>query len=125
MNAFDKEYGFDEKIANGNWFLIRGIRVKLAYMQSTKISGKVDSLRSIKKEQVGRELNENEHADIGSKVFCNQILLDWKMEGYPCTPENIAETIEKYPLFLQECMQVANNNKRFQDEVVKDTVKKL
>lgn len=124
MNIFDEEFGVDEKAVKGNWFFIRGIKVKLAYMQSTSIAGKVDSLRTMKKEKVGRELTEDEHSEIGSKVFCNQILLDWDVDDYPCTPENIRETIEKYPAFLQGCMNIANNNKSFQEKVVKDAVKK-
>lgn len=124
INDFDDAYGFDEELAEGNWFTIKGISVKLAFLNSPNVEAKVQDLRNKKSEQLNRELHYEEHEEIGTEIFLNDVLLDWKVKGLECTKENKLEMIKKYPRFLEDCFSISKNNKKFQQERIEEIVKK-
>lgn len=124
MNALDAAYGFDEDKAKGNWFILNGIKTKLAYMNHPEIEAKVQEKRNKKSEGLNRILTEEEHEEIGTDIFVNLVLLDWEIEDYPCTTENKLDAIKKYPKYLEDCFNVSRNNKKFQNKRIEETVKK-
>jgi len=127
---FGLAYGYDKDLANGKWFVINGIRVKLAYMNSPKVEAAVKVARDDMRRSLGRPLTELEHEQVGTNVFKKHVLIDWDEdltlhgEKFPFTPENINIVVADYPKFIMDCIQAANDNKSFQDEIISETVGK-
>jgi len=123
MDIFEKAYGYDKETAKGNWFTVNGIAVKLAYSNQPKIEAKVHDLRTQKTEEVGRELTNDEHQEIGEAVFISDVLIDWKAD-LKCDEQNKIMVMKKYPSFVSDCMAIANNNKKFQEKRIEETTGK-
>lgn len=124
FTVFDDAYGYDEELAKGKWFTIRGIKVKLAYAHTTYIEGLVEDRRIQMGDAKGDELTTEDHEKIGNQVFSEYLVLDWKVKGMPCNPENVLAVCKKYPAFSSDCMAICHNNKQFQEERIEATVEK-
>lgn len=125
VSNFSDAYGYDPKKADGTWFDVNGIRTKLAYANSEKVEAEVQSVRQRLSDKLGRELRTEEHEEIGTDVFVNHVLLDWEVsDGLECTEENKRDIIQKFPKYLNDCMAICQNNKKFQEERISKQTKK-
>lgn len=123
-DLFEEAYGYDEELAKGHWFTLpSGFKVKLAYAQSPEVEAKVQARRNELSDKLGRELKAEEHEEIGMDVLVNEVVLDWK-HNVPYSPDICRQMVQKYPRFLNECMEVMNDNKKFKQERVDKQLKK-
>lgn len=127
---FGVEFGFDKDQADGKWFDIDGMKVKMAYINSPRIEAIVKEKKDELSEKLGRELRKEEHEQVGNDVFVNHIILDWDKDTtdcgvkIECTPENVRMIIDKYPKFVMSCLLKAGNNKNFQIKRIEEVVGK-
>lgn len=123
LSTFGKAYGYDKELAKGKWFNIRGIKTKLAFQNEPNVIASVKTRREELNKQLKRELNDEEHEQIGIECFVELVLLDWETEdNYPCTKETKKAIIEEHPDYISECIQISQDNRAFQEKVIEDTV---
>lgn len=128
MKDLENIYGYDEEQAKGKWFKIDGIKVELAYADSPEIEAKVHEKRNEIQESLNRELSIKELEEIGTDAFVEHVLLNWDEElkvngdSFPCNEKNKRICVKKYPQFINKCILIAKDNKKFQN--IEQTIKK-
>lgn len=132
---FTKSFGYKKELAEkGNWFDIFGFKIKLAYSNQLKLETIANELRGKKKQELNRELNDEELTEIGNEIFCEHCLIDWQ-EGatfedeqgnekpFPCTKENKLLAMNN-EVFVKNVLFIAQNHQNFQKERIEERVKK-